>query len=300
MSELTPPANRAVATEHQRQKFSRRKTILSTGFGVVVSLLVASAALSHWHAAPGTANGVLLAMTGAAVLGGLWLWRATLREMSRQEQFTEQLQTAETALQGSEARLGSILGSATEAILCVDERQRIVLFNAAAEAVFGRTSEDMLGQKVDVLIPGRFRTEHVSHIRRFGETGVTRRRMGEFGHLSGVRANGEEFPIEASISQSTAGGQRYFTVILRDITERKRAEEALQQSEELFSKAFRNNPLAVKFTTETEGREIDVNDAFLEMTGYKREDVIGKTSTEIGFWVAPAERLKVVQEVRRT
>jgi len=134
----------------------------------------------------------------------------------------------------SEAQLASIVDSAMDAIITVDSGQNIVLFNRAAEQLFGMSREQALGAALDRFIPQRFRAAHRSHIERFGQTGVTTRRMGDVTTLWALRPGSqEEFPIEASISQAAEGGKRYYTVILRDITLRKRAEDALirQQAE---------------------------------------------------------------------
>jgi PAS domain S-box-containing protein len=136
------------------------------------------------------------------------------------------------AEQRSASRLRGILDTAMDAIVAVDERQRVVLFNAAAEAVFGWRREDAMGILLDEFIPARFRAGHRELVRRFGESGETSRRMGHARVVMGVRRNGEEFPIEASISHSTEGGQKLYTVILRDVTERVLAEEALRRSRE--------------------------------------------------------------------
>ncbi len=108
---------------------------------------------------------------------------------------------AEAALRESQAQLTGIIRSATDAIITVDSEQRIVLFNTTAEKMFGWPAKDALGQPIERFVPQRFRAQHSAHIRRFGETGVTNRAMGALGALWGLRANGEEFPIEASISQ---------------------------------------------------------------------------------------------------
>jgi PAS domain S-box-containing protein len=139
---------------------------------------------------------------------------------------------AEQALRDSQARLAGVLDSAMDAIISIDEAQRVVLFNAAAERVFGCPAAEALGQSLKRFIPERFRAAHAAHVRAFGQTGVTSRAMGKLGELSGLRADGQEFPIEASISQTTVGGAKLFTVILRDITARKAAEAALSRSQE--------------------------------------------------------------------
>jgi PAS domain S-box-containing protein len=140
---------------------------------------------------------------------------------------------ARTAVEESQARLSAIMDSAMDAIITVDDGQRIVLFNKAAEAIFRCGREDALGSTLDRFLPARFRAVHSAHVSRFGATGVTNRRMGDTTTLWALRADGEEFPIEASISQADEGGQRLYTVILRDVTLRKEAEDALarQQAE---------------------------------------------------------------------
>jgi PAS domain S-box-containing protein len=139
---------------------------------------------------------------------------------------------AEEMLARSEARLRGILDSAMDAIITIDERQHIVLFNAAAEEVFKCARTEAIGAPLTWFIPDRFRPSHAEHVRAFGEGVGTSRRMGHARVVMGLRRDGEEFPIEASISQATEGGQRFYTVILRDVTQRARAEKALRDSRE--------------------------------------------------------------------
>ena len=144
---------------------------------------------------------------------------------------TDESRATGAALQNAQAQVGNIVDSAMDAIISVDESQRIALYNPAAEKMFGWPRAAVLGQPLDRLIPERYRAAHHGHVERFGRTGVTSRRMGEPRVLHGLRANGEEFPIEASISQHIEGGGKIFTVIIRDVTERARAEELLARSE---------------------------------------------------------------------
>ena len=147
-----------------------------------------------------------------------------LQVMSVSQDITERKQ-ADSALRESQARFAGIVSSAMDAIISVDEKQEIVLFNTAAEEMFGVSAEDMLGQPLAALMPERHREAHRHHVDHFGRTGLTNRSMGTLGLVNGRRANGEEFPIEASISQIEASGQKLFTVILRDVTERRQAEQ---------------------------------------------------------------------------
>jgi two-component system sensor kinase len=137
--------------------------------------------------------------------------------------------SVKAALDESQARLSAVMDSAMDAIVTVDEKQRIVLFNQAAEATFRCGRAEALGKPLDRFLPARFRAAHAGHIAHFGATGVTNRRMGDASTLWAQRADGEEFPIEASISQAVEGGQRLYTVILRDITRRKEYEDMLMR-----------------------------------------------------------------------
>jgi len=130
-------------------------------------------------------------------------------------------------LRESQNQLEGIIASAMDAIITVDQDQRIIIFNTAAEKMFSCPAQDAIGSLVDRFIPERFRAEYEEHIHRLGEGGVNARSAGTLGDLWGLRTNGEEFPIETSISHTEAGGKKLFTVIIRDVTERKLAEEIL-------------------------------------------------------------------------
>ncbi len=134
----------------------------------------------------------------------------------------------ERQLRESQAHLAGIIASAMDAIITVNEDHEVTIFNAAAESMFGWKASEALGKPLDVFIPPRFREAHRNYVREFGETGETTRTMRHLPPLSGLRANGEEFPIEASISQAELSGQRFYTVILRDVTERKGSEERIR------------------------------------------------------------------------
>nr|WP_089339337.1 PAS domain S-box protein [Burkholderia singularis] len=131
-----------------------------------------------------------------------------------------------------EARMMGIIRSSMEAIITIDETQTIVIFNPAAERVFGVSAMDAIGAPLSRFIPERFRAAHAKHVEQFGVTGVSDRQMGRQRVLFGLRGNGEEFPIEASISQIRDGSGKLYTVMLRDVTERVRADNALKQSRE--------------------------------------------------------------------
>jgi PAS domain S-box-containing protein len=133
--------------------------------------------------------------------------------------------TARMQAQQEHAQLSALLDSAMDAIISLDASHHIVLYNQAAEKMFDRSAAEMIGQSLDQLIPLRFRTAHTGHLRHFERTGNTSRRMGDTTVLYALRASGEEFPIEASISQLDTSNGKLLTVILRDVSERMRAKE---------------------------------------------------------------------------
>lgn len=148
-----------------------------------------------------------------------------------------QRQRAEAQLVEKQEQLAGIIASAMDAIITVNSAQRITIFNAAAERMFGCSAEEALDQPLDSFLPERYRLGHRQHIESFGKTQVTRRTMNALGEVFGLRRNGEEFPVEASISQLQMGPEKIYTVILRDITRRRHAEERLQEQAALLDHA---------------------------------------------------------------
>jgi PAS domain S-box-containing protein len=203
-----------------KRGYGRHPALVAAGMAALVAVLGANVfALWLGLKAPWLLGTVMVADMLVLAGGLLGATRAVLSATYRSE--------------ATEARLASIVDSAMDAIITVDEAQNIVLFNRAAEMVFGARREDALGTTLDRFLPARFRAGHHAHVEAFGRTGATGRRMGDNTTLWALRADGSEFPIEASISQAVEDGKRFYTVILRDITRRKHAEDALhaQQKE---------------------------------------------------------------------
>ncbi len=136
----------------------------------------------------------------------------------------------EQALRASEAKFSGILEIAADAIISVDERQRIVHYNLGAERIFGWKAAEVMGHELGMLLPERFRAGHARFMQGFGGGAESARQMGERRVIAGLRRDGLEFPAEASISKLTlASGERIYTVLLRDVTDRKQREQAQQQ-----------------------------------------------------------------------
>lgn len=127
------------------------------------------------------------------------------------------------------AKLSAIVGSAMDAIIAVNEQQKVTMINQAALEVFGYSEAQALGMSLDAFLPARFRASHAAKVRKFGQEKTVHRGMGQRGNFQALRANGDEFPIRASISHLRVNGEEMYTVILQDVTKELEAEESIRQ-----------------------------------------------------------------------
>ena len=124
----------------------------------------------------------------------------------------------------------SFLAISADAVIAVDDEQRIIFFNEGAERIFGWPASEVGGQYLAMLLPERYRGNHRGHVQGFGAAHGRARLMGERQEISGLRKSGEEFPAEASIQRMMIGGKNIYAAVLRDVSARYRAEEALHQA----------------------------------------------------------------------
>ncbi len=136
------------------------------------------------------------------------------------------------ALQEADSRWRLTLNSVMDAIVSINAEQNIVMFNPAAERMFGIPANEAIGKPIAMLLPQRLRTAHASHVRAFIDSGVSSRAMAPLIEIIGLRADGTEFPIESAISQTEIGGKVQLTAMLRDVTERRRREAELRSMNE--------------------------------------------------------------------
>lgn len=222
---LYPPGAPLAAKDERLQRFHRTDTLRFGG--EALSLVYATSDPTLAASAEFSGSAILSAGFAAALVAAAAVFvfmrnrGTTLAEAGRARSRSTQ----------NEARMMAIIRSSSEAIITIDEQQRIVMFNPAAEQVFRCSAMEAIGMSIDRFIPARYRHGHHKHVERFGETGVTQRKMGrQQPVLIGLRADGDEFPIEASISQINDDQGKLYTVMLRDVTERVRAEDALKTS----------------------------------------------------------------------
>ncbi len=221
------------------------------------------------------------------------------------ENITER-KRAEQALQDSQAQLQGIINSALDAIISIDEDQRIVLFNPAAEHMFKCRAGDAIGGRLERFMPEDVRADHEEFVRAFGRSNSTKRSMKNSSlALTCLRADGEAFPGEISISQLDVGGRKLYTAIVRDITEKKTAEDALRESEVKYRSLFENVPDGIYRTTPG-GEILAVNPAFVRLLGYESEQKLMQSIRAQEMYPNPADRLGFVRaleehgEIRNT
>ena len=197
---------------------------------------------------------------------------------------------AKMAFVESKQRLEGIVGSAMDAIISVNADQRIVLWNAAAEKIFRCAASEAIGSPINRFIPRRFGEAHTEHIRHFSATAVPSRMLGQRGNitaLSGLRSDGEEFPVEVSISQVMVGSETLFTVVLRDITMRLRDEQRMHDLQHstaetlaLLDTLQHHAPIGIAFV-DREYRIIRINEELAANNGLPVEAHIGRTVAEV-------------------
>jgi len=183
-----------------------------------------------------------------------------------------------------------VMDIAHDAIILVDQGHRITSFNRGAETIFGYAAGDVIGHPLEILIPESFRAVHGRHVAAFQESTDASRPMSQRGEISGLRKDGEIVPVEATISKLGDGDNPVYAVILRDITERKRAEDALRKSEARFEDYA---CAASDFFWETDAtqRFSFVSSRFTAITGIPVESLLGKTREEAGFGQSTAPEI---------
>ncbi|HET7479645.1 MAG TPA: PAS domain S-box protein [Rubrobacteraceae bacterium] len=181
---------------------------------------------------------------------------------------------AEEALRQSEERYRVVTETASDAIVMIDEKNRVLFTNSAVENVFGYTSEELIGQQLTMLMPPRLRSVHEASVKRYLQTG--RRRLNwRSVQITGLHKSGEEIPLEISFGEFVREDKRFFTGFIRDVTERKRAEEALQQSEERYRAVVEQITEGIYLLDGASRRVLETNPALRRMLGYTEEEMRG-------------------------
>lgn len=175
----------------------------------------------------------------------------------------------QAALKDANLRAARILMVAEDAIVSIDAGQKIILFNPAAEAMFGYRAEEVMGQPLSILLPQGARAGHTARVDAFRGDRSASRMMGDRPEVLGVRRNGEVFPLEATITKVDAGGALTFTAHLRDVTERNRDRDRLAESERRIRAVFDHASEALALLA-PDGTVLEINSAATALTSADR------------------------------
>lgn len=187
---------------------------------------------------------------------------------------TEQKNSA-AALRVSEKRFSQILDIADEAIISIDQSNKITLFNKGAEKIFGRRKADTVGQSLDVLLPEEVHASHHRQVENFSKGSVTSRQMDKRGHLLGRRKDGQLFLAEASISKTQIEGEYVYTAYLRDVSEQEKMRAALQESEAKFRNLVETSQDLI-WNLDEKACFTYLNSTWKCVLGYDQEEMLGR------------------------
>src|SRR5215203_4402836 len=241
-----------------------------------------------WRTSTGSDSLAAGVYVGGALLIGLVL----LRQVDTIVRDITERKRSEEALKKSEARHRAVVDTALDAIVTMSADGLIRSFNHSAELIFGYTVEEAIGQRLEMLMPQRFRKLHRAGLRRYLNTGEAHVIWQPRLELAGRRKDGTDFPLELSLSETREGEDTLFIGIVRDITERKRSEEELKESEERFKRLAEATFEGVAITQD--GKVVETNASFAAMFRYESSEVIGMTPADFH----PPESQGVVRSAR--
>ena len=205
--------------------------------------------------------------------------RQTLRRAIGVKELAVKVERAEQSLTESEHRFQSLVESASDGIIVANGRGIVVSWNRAASRLFGYSMEEMIGQPLTLIMPERYRDAHTRGLARIEATGKGRL-MGSVVELHGLRQSGEEFPIELSLATWKTANGSYYSGIIRDISERKKAAQALHKLQHQHTLILTQAGEGI-YGVDEQGNTTFVNPSAAAMLGYQVEELIGRHMHEL-------------------
>ena len=206
---------------------------------------------------------------------------------------------AEDALRESETHVRAVMENIFDSVVTIDQAGRIESFNAAAERAFGYAASEIAGRNVAMLMTEPDRARHDGYIGRFLDTGKGKILGVGPREVTGRRKDGSSFPLEIAITETIIGDKRMFIGAMRDISQRKRAKEALKVSEEMFSKVFQASPGLFVISKPEDGAHYDVNEMWIKVLGHSREEALAHSALELNIWSDPRVRARFVDRLMK-
>jgi len=202
---------------------------------------------------------------------------------------------AEAALRESQERLKAVFVSSPDGMFLTDlEEARLIEVNDAYAAILGYSRDELIGREtleLNLWADPADRQKIIAELRTNGRVSAI--------ELNARKKNGDLIPVSLSAAAVMMEGSIKTVGTIRDISERKRAEEALRESQERFMTLFISSPDPMYLITPEESRFLDINDAFVSLFGYSKEEVVGRTSYELNIWVDIADRQKMLDALRK-
>jgi diguanylate cyclase (GGDEF)-like protein/PAS domain S-box-containing protein len=219
-----------------------------------------------------------------------------IRSLGTVQDITEQ-KLAENTLRESEARYRAVTYTASDAVITADGAGNVVNWNRAAETIFGYTEAEVSGQPLTVLMPHRYRDRHRMGMNQVLAGGKPHIIGGLAVELAGLRKDGSEFPLELSLAKWESADGKFFTGIIRDITERKKDEIALKDSESRFRFMLENSPIAAQITNLATGQVVFANQRYAALIDSEPDKVIGINPMQ--YYANPQNYLDVIEQLGR-
>ncbi|MDX1410558.1 MAG: PAS domain S-box protein, partial [Nitrospirales bacterium] len=208
--------------------------------------------------------------------------KATLRRALMVKFLGELAHKWPPSLVASEDRFRAIVEAAEDAIILSDKKGNILSWNSAAQKMFGYAQEEIVGKPLTLLMPSRYREAHQQGIERAQLTGELRV-VGRTVEFHGLNNNGEEFPIELSLSRSEFTGEIFYCGIIRDIRERKRTEETIREGERRFRAIYDQAPTGIAIIDSLSGQFKNINKRYCEIVGYSQDEMLARTFQDITY-----------------
>jgi len=218
-----------------------------------------------------------------------------VRDVTARATTFEALRQAEAIARDSEARLRAILDTTVDGIISMDSSGVVMSFNRSAESIFGYGDSEVIGQNIAMLMPEPDHSQHDSYIDNYARTGEAKI-IGIGREVSGLRKDGSVFPMELEVGSAEVGGDRMFTGIVRDITERVEGQQAREVAERKYQDVFESAIVGI-YQASPSGRYLSCNPMMAQILGYDSPEEMVESVTDIAgqVYVDPQVRARYVQ-----